>query len=325
MGLVDCWWQESTSCFSHAAAHAPHRYPPWTQLLVAATGEWRIYQKVAGASAVRDTITAGLTTAGPMAVPAVVYAIQNTLYVAAAYYLPAAVQQAGQNLKILMAGVFATLLLSRPPSRLQWASLAGLLGGVTLITTGNQEGGASGAVSWAAMVPGLVMVVLASTCSGFAGAWTEMHMKKQHVGIWMRNVQLAAGGATVAFISAAAGSGRSIAERGVLAGFNRWAWLGMALNALGGFLVAFLLKVAPSGSVLKNMAPAAGLILTLVISAKAFGAIPTAGQVLGCAVIAGSLYLYNRGGRKDAAPALKVSTGVAANGREQALPVHVKA
>jgi len=242
-----------------------------------------------------DVLTYGVLASGPMVVPAVVYALQNTLNVAASSYLPAHVLQGAQNTKIVMSGVFATVLLRRPPTRTQWLSLCGLVAGITLVSVGDPSRPASAAAGAGGYTLGLGMVGVASVCSGFAGAWTEMYLKKEGTGIWMRNMQLAMGGAVVSFAGGLATQGREISQRGVLAGFNGWTWTGLLLNALGGFLSSVLMKFADSGSVLKNQAPAAGLLITLVLAVPLFGRAPAGTQWLGAAVIAAALWGYQKG------------------------------
>lgn len=247
----------------------------------------------------------GARTSGPMLVPAVVYSVQNTLNVVAGGFLSAAVLQAVQQLKILTAGIFPVILLGHVLPTGQWAALLTLLFGVLLVSAPTSAGDASAAASGGGALltgtfAGLACALAAAICSGFAGVYTEKFLKRAEVGIWMRNVQLAAAGSAAAWIGVIASDGRAVLARGIFAGFNAWAWALMFLHVAAGFLVAFILKYARSGAILKNFATSASLAITLLLSGPIFGEWPIRRQLLGVALVAGGMFLYSHAGQPAA-------------------------
>ncbi|KAM8919598.1 UDP-galactose translocator-like, partial [Pelodytes ibericus] len=80
-----------------------------------------------------------------MAVPSLIYTLQNNLQYVAISNLPAATFQVTYQLKILTTALFSVLLLRKSLSRLQWGSLVILFVGVAIVQA--EQSGAKVSVS----------------------------------------------------------------------------------------------------------------------------------------------------------------------------------
>jgi len=279
----------------------------------------------------------------PMAVPAAVYAVQNVLVVAAAGLLPVASLVAGTQLKIISGGAFQVLLLGKALTRRQWICLAGLTLSVALAA--GAVGGLLGhhdhpdmptptaAPASPGLTPapegmggsdrmalGLLCVVSAATCSGFAGAYTEMKMKNLRMGgtpshaanysvstgtassmapvpgagsasrapgLWTRNLQLAMASGCGSLVLACIFDGASILRHGPFRGF---AWPGwplavIAIQSVGGLLVGAVLRRAHQANIVKDMAASGSMLLTIPLGRIFFGEPLTVLRMLGAAGI----------------------------------------
>ena len=80
----------------------------------------------------------------------------------------------------------------------------------------------------------------------------------------MRNVQLAMLSVPLGLITAFAKDGGKISESGFLHGYDSFVWFTVAQNALGGLLVAVVVKYADN--ILKVFATSISIILSSILS-----------------------------------------------------------
>jgi len=114
--------------------------------------------------------------------------------------------------------------------------------------------------------------------------------QKTEVTIWVRNVQLGLFSLPQAASLVAADSA-IIAQHGALVGFTPLAWSVVVLKALGGLLVAAVVKYADN--VLKTYATAIAIVLTCILTCVNTRVMPTAVFVQGMAMVIASIFLYN--------------------------------
>ena len=116
----------------------------------------------------------------------------------------------GYQLKILTTALFATLMLGKKLSRLQWFSLVLLTVGVSLaqLHAHHTESTASTVkldsisdhpeiLEKTSTVAGLIAVIAAASTSGFSGIYFEKILKGSQTSLWMRNLQM--GGSSIIF------------------------------------------------------------------------------------------------------------------------------
>ena len=137
----------------------------------------------------------------------------------------------------------------------QWVALVLLTVGVGLVQLYEAGGAAaagaaaagglaSGSLISGAVAIGVAAVLASSLLSGFANVYFEKVVKtRPSVSIWMRNVQLGLFSLPQAWALMAADA-TIIADQGALVGFNLLAWSVVVLKALGGLLVAAVVKCA---------------------------------------------------------------------------------
>jgi len=235
-----------------------------------------------------------------MGVPALCYCLQNAMFFVALSRLSATSYQLWSQSKTLFTALFFVVYLGRVMRRQQWLALVLLTAGVGLVqlyeagglagaaAAGAASGGLSGAVA-----VGVAAVLASSLLSGFANVYFEKVIKtRPAVSIWMRNVQLC----LFSLPQAAAlmlADRAIIAQQGALVGFSELAWSVVVLKALGGLLVAAVVKYADN--VLKTYATAIAIVLTCVVSCVATATMPSLGFLQGMAMVIASIFLYNLG------------------------------
>jgi UDP-galactose transporter len=215
-------------------------------------------------------------------VPAALYTLQNSLVYAAISNLDAVTFQVTYQLKILTTVLFSILLLGRSISLKQWLSLILLTSGVALV----QMSGTPAPEGWLERLTslirggreptsnafkGLMAVGAASLTSGLTCVYFEKLVKDSmaSVSLWTRNVQLSFFSLFPAFfIGVLWQDGENIAQHGFFAGYNRIVWLTIALQALGGLIVAVC--IAYADNVAKNFAASLSIVVSYAATAVIF-------------------------------------------------------
>uniref|UniRef100_A0A1I7WXF8 Protein kinase domain-containing protein n=1 Tax=Heterorhabditis bacteriophora TaxID=37862 RepID=A0A1I7WXF8_HETBA len=127
-----------------------------------------------------------------VAVPAVLYVIQNNLLFLALSKLDAASYQVTYQLKILTTAFFSVTMLGRVLNRLKWLALILLTAGVALVQMPSSNSSSKSVTSNSSdNLIGVLAVLTACVSSGFAGVYFEKILKTSSVSLWMRNFQLA--------------------------------------------------------------------------------------------------------------------------------------
>ncbi|KAG0221705.1 hypothetical protein BGX31_009603 [Mortierella sp. GBA43] len=265
-----------------------------------------------------------------MLVPSGLYALQNNLLFVALSNLEAATFQVTYQMKILSTAIFSVLMLNRKLSTQKWFALCLLMVGVTLVQLQNVGSVRSSAVPVETkdeMVSedeildaavsenmaeatnqinnvaeedtspvqnpfiGLLAVLTSCVSSGFAGCYFEKILKGAEADMWVRNLQLGISGSLFSFL-AMFYDRQKIYEGGFLQGYTLMTWIVVANQALGGLLVAIVVKYADN--ILKGFATSLSIIISGIISVYFFDFEPSIQFQAGALIVITSTYLYGR-------------------------------
>merc|ERR1719308_297013 len=223
-------------------------------------------------------------------VPSAVYLIQNNLLYVAASNLDVATYQITYQLKILTTAMFAVTMLNKKLISTQWLSLIILIAGVAMVQLSDVKETASANSAEQSKLLGFTAALSACCLSGFAGVYFEKILKGSDVSVWMRNVQLAMLSVPMGLVTSYVSDGAKISENGFFHGYDNFVWFTVAQNALGGLLVAVVVKYADN--ILKGFACSLAIIITCVASIFIFDFSLSLQFTVGAACVIGSIFLY---------------------------------
>ncbi|GAA5842871.1 hypothetical protein JCM11251_005833 [Rhodosporidiobolus azoricus] len=288
-----------------------------------------------------------------LAIPAALYALQNTLLYTALSNLDAATYQTTYQLKLLTTALFSILFFRRHLSLLKWFSLFLLTLGVAIVQLESVDPSSS---SSSAKPPststslhqdprkGFAAILAACVSSGLAGGWFEyvlkapssspspapvpptpapspktdsdpcpaspttptspkLQLRPDSPSLWARNLQLSVPSLLFSFTGVflshpfrLAWEKRGLdgviqALGGMWEGFSPLVWGVVANQAVGGLLVAMVVREADS--VAKGFATSLAIVLSTLTSALLFHTIPGTLFILGASLVIGSTVLYS--------------------------------
>ena len=227
-----------------------------------------------------------------VAIPALLYTIQNNVIYAALGHLDALTFQITYQLKIAAAMIASRLLLKKKEPWLRWLSVVLLTAGVVFVQMGQvaetapavaapapADSATETAPAVAAPAPahsengenrnkvlGLVGVLVACACSGFAGGVMELLLKSSALPLAARNLQVAAVSLLLASLHMIANDRAALQANGFFQGYTTSVWAMVGLDSLGGLLVSLLLKYTTA--TLKNFAAPIGIILNSLLQLR---------------------------------------------------------
>ncbi|KAI5610450.1 UDP-N-acetylglucosamine transporter, partial [Silurus asotus] len=201
-----------------------------------------------------------------LAIPSGIYTLQNNLLYVALSNLDAATYQVTYQLKILTTALFSVSMLGRRLGLYQWLSLIILMTGVALVQWPTDSPGSPEKQELTTGSPfvGLVAVLVACFSSGFAGVYFEKILKETKQSVWVRNIQLGLFGLVFGLCGMLVYDGERVKEHGMLQGYNTITWTVVSLQALGGLVIAAVIKYADN--ILKGFATSVSIILSTLIS-----------------------------------------------------------
>ncbi|CEP19395.1 hypothetical protein [Parasitella parasitica] len=237
-----------------------------------------------------------------MLIPSGLYALQNNLLYVALSNLEAATFQVTYQMKIMSTAVFSVVLLGKSLSRDKWLALFLLMIGVTLVQSQSMSASSASTATTASakdeilMAPqnpfiGFMAVITSCVSSGFAGCYFEKILKTSDTSMWVRNIQLGISGALFSLVGMFAYDIQPIMEGGLLQGYDWLTWVVVANQALGGLLVAIVVKYADN--ILKGFATSLSIIVSGIISIYLFNFQPSGVFIVGAMIVMSSSYLYS--------------------------------
>ncbi|CAK9313703.1 unnamed protein product [Citrullus colocynthis] len=226
-----------------------------------------------------------------LAVPALLYAINNYLkFTMQLYFNPATVKMLS-NLKVLVIAVLLKIIMRRRFSIIQWEALALLLIGISVNQLRSLPEGASNlgvSVTMGAYVYTLIFVTVPS----LASVYNEYALKSQYdTSIYLQNLFLYGYGAIFNFM----GILGTVVMKGpssfdILQGHSKATMLLIANNAAQGILSSFFFKYADT--ILKKYSSTVATIFTGIASAALFGHTLTMNFVLGISIVFISMHQF---------------------------------
>jgi len=193
-----------------------------------------------------------------ISIPGLLYTLQNNLTYVALNNLSSAVYQLTYQLKVLTTGLLSVILLGKVLSRNKWFSLVLLAFGVGLIQILNQGGEHEAGNA----LLGLIAVLAACCTSALAGVSLEKMIKGTPKSVWTRSIQVAIWGLLLSTIGAFIQDGDQIMEKGFFYDYTGVVWLVVLVQAVGGMVVAAVMKYADN--ILKCFANATSIVLIIV-------------------------------------------------------------
>ncbi|TPX63049.1 hypothetical protein SpCBS45565_g06886 [Spizellomyces sp. 'palustris'] len=224
-----------------------------------------------------------------MTVPAVLYFIQNNLQYVAVQYLDPATFQVTYQMKILTTALFSVLMLGRTLSRRKWTALVLLTLGIALVQMDGKttEAKASGMQQFL----GLMAVTIACILSGLAGVWFEKVLKGTQASLFLRNIQLSVFSLIPGLIfGVCLMDGAAVRQDGFFQGYNKWTWGAISCQAIGGLIVAVVVKYADN--ILKGFATSLSIILSSIASIFLFDFKITFLFTVGAGIVLYATHLY---------------------------------
>jgi len=258
---------------------------------------------VAGVAAVlRAELLGKPREVGKLAVPAVLYLVQNNLLYFALSHLRATPYKVVYNLKILTSAFFSVALLGQRLGARKWLSLVVLFVGVTIVQADRRDDAAAAEPSSGLgyQTLGFAAVGAAAVTSGFSGVYQQRILQSSKTNMWVRNAQMGVTSVTIGALSCLAKDRAAIAAGGFFQGYSRLVWLVITLQAVGGLNVAFILKYADN--ILKGFAAAFSTVASCILEMMLFSFRPTPLFLVGGILINGAAYAYNMPAKRQTAP-----------------------
>ncbi|KAF9972016.1 hypothetical protein BGZ73_004920 [Actinomortierella ambigua] len=256
-----------------------------------------------------------------LAIPAMLYAVQNNLQYVASHALDPSTFQVTYQLKILTTALFSVLMLNKVLPGLKWMSLVMLTIGIGLVSmeeannrsasrnaAPKSDGGSAlagvahevqgGRYEAAAptndrpeVIVGLMAVMIACILSGLSGVYFEKILKNTQSSVWLRNIQLSFFSLPFAMLAIYLKDGQGVTEQGFFAGYDMLVIAAIACQSAGGLIVAVVLKYADN--ILKGFATSISIVISAIASVALFGSKIGSIFLLGTVLVLGATYLYS--------------------------------
>eukprot|EP01060_Flectonema_neradi_P010584 TRINITY_DN1767_c0_g1_i1.p1 TRINITY_DN1767_c0_g1~~TRINITY_DN1767_c0_g1_i1.p1 ORF type:complete len:399 (+),score=83.50 TRINITY_DN1767_c0_g1_i1:53-1198(+) len=233
-------------------------------------------------------------------IPSGLYTLQNNLQYFAASHLDPPTYQVLSQMKLITTALLSILILNKKLSMLQWIAIILLGIGIALVQTSQDTGdtgsnesstGGSGSSIDASRMFGFIAVFIACCTSGLAGVYLEKIVKQTKPSVWIRNMQLASWGLLVGLMASYFKDYDAIVEGGFFQGFKEIVWVVVALQSVGGILIAVVVKY--SDNIVKGFATGLSIVSSATASVWLFSFIFTLQYVLGATIVIVSVYLYS--------------------------------
>nr|DAD25449.1 TPA_asm: hypothetical protein HUJ06_026913 [Nelumbo nucifera] len=229
-----------------------------------------------------------------LAVPALLYAINNYLkFIMQLYFNPATVKMLS-NLKVLVIAVLLKIIMRRRFSVIQWEALALLLIGISVNQLRSLPEGRT-AMGLPVATGVYLYTLIFVTVPSLASVYNEYALKSQfETSIYLQNLFLYGYGAIfnfLAILGTAIFKGPSSLD--ILQGHSKATMFLICNNAAQGILSSFFFKYADT--ILKKYSSTVATIFTGIASAALFGHTLTMNFILGISIVFISMHQVSNG------------------------------
>lgn len=241
-----------------------------------------------------------------IALPAGLFTLQNFLIFLSLANLDVMTFQILSQTKILSAALFSVWLLNRRLNAIQWGSLVVLTGGVFLAQYDSVRAGLTRAPSaddHQHAVVGVISCIISGLSSSFAGVYFEKVVKTTPPSLAVRNIHLSVFGIPFALVSMLVldvFNNQDPSGFRYFRGYSSFTWLLVCIHALGGLLVATVVKYADN--ILKGFATAVAIAVSGFFAWIFWAYVPSFTFVVGCGFVMVSVVLYQWADVRPAAP-----------------------
>jgi solute carrier family 35 (UDP-sugar transporter), member A1/2/3 len=182
-------------------------------------------------------------------------------------------------------------MLNRKLSMQQWGALILLTAGVSMAHLSSSDGN-SGTNRNSTL--GFAAVFTAAILSGFSGVYLETILKGAQATLWIRNIQLSVFGIFIGLITVYNHPKDSISVRdnGFFFGYTNTVWSVILLQAVGGLLVAVVVKYADN--ILKGFAASFSIVTSCILSIFVTDFKPTLLFLCGAVLVNLAMYIYQK-------------------------------
>ncbi|KAJ6289824.1 hypothetical protein OIU78_025694 [Salix suchowensis] len=226
-----------------------------------------------------------------LAVPALLYAINNYLkFIMQLYFNPATVKMLS-NLKVLVIAILLKIIMRRRFSIIQWEALALLLIGISVNQLRSLPEGTT-AMGLPVATGAYIYTLIFVTVPSMASVFNEYAMKSQYdTSIYLQNVFLYGYGAIFNFLAILG----TVVVKGpssfnILEGHSKATMFLIFNNAAQGILSSFFFKYADT--ILKKYSSTVATIFTGIASAALFGHTLTINFMLGISIVFISMHQF---------------------------------
>ena len=202
-------------------------------------------------------------------------------------------------MKILTTAMFAVIILRKQLKKIQWIALMFLTSGVVLVQLSSSGGQSASQNADQNRILGCFAAISACCCSGFAGIYFEKILKGSDVSVWVRNVQLSFLSLPLGILTSLLNDWSDLLDKGFFHGYDGFVWYLVVLNAVGGLLVAMVVKYADN--ILKGFATSLAIILSTIASIFMFDFTLTFQFIFGVVLVIVSIFLYSHEPKKNPA------------------------
>jgi UDP-sugar transporter A1/2/3 len=204
--------------------------------------------------------------------------------------LDTAVYQVCYQMKLVVTAMLSVVLLRRSLSKAQWLAVLLLCAGIVAV---NMSAAGEKVQAKGGQNPtlGLMAVFFAAFTSGLAGVYFEKLVKGGQQSVWARNFFLALFSLFFGAVTMVVKEPQALSRESFFHGYDRLVCTVVVVNALGGMIVAMVIKYADN--ILKGFATGISTLLSTLCSVLLFGFEPNILFALGAAVVVFSTFMYS--------------------------------